>query len=231
MVEEPFVFRQPGDQIEEKKVGEGCYVSATVHNRRYYGVLIDQAALQAASLLYFQDEASGLDLNRRMKSLKQQQDELGVEVNGANSERKRPPSPETGSDSRKRPKGDLPDATASRSLPSVAVSSPPQQVQKFRYIDSSSNGGSLVPGYRLLLATYADVDAAAEDDPKKASEIEAACESGGNFVGQYYYQYEVNEFVAFAIVGCITQADCIVPPLFLAERLGACCLQDYKFRR
>jgi hypothetical protein len=30
-------------------------------------------------------------------------------------------------------------------------------------------------------ATYADVDAASEEDPDKAKEIEAACVSGGNF--------------------------------------------------
>ena len=29
--------------------GDGCYVSALIHNRRYYGVLFDQEALKAAS--------------------------------------------------------------------------------------------------------------------------------------------------------------------------------------
>jgi [histone H3]-N6,N6-dimethyl-L-lysine4 FAD-dependent demethylase len=56
-----------------KAAGEGCFVSATVQNKRYYGVLIDQASLKAASHLWFEDEASSLDLNRRMKILKSQQ--------------------------------------------------------------------------------------------------------------------------------------------------------------
>ena len=30
------------------KTGDGCYVSATIQNKRFYGVLIDQASLKAA---------------------------------------------------------------------------------------------------------------------------------------------------------------------------------------
>ena len=42
---------------DENFAGDGYYISATVqNNRRYYGVLLDQAALKAASLLHFQDE-------------------------------------------------------------------------------------------------------------------------------------------------------------------------------
>jgi len=196
MVEEPFDFHEPGGLAEDKKVGEGCYVSTTVHNRRYYGVLIDQAALKAASLLYFQDEASALDLNRRMQALKQQ-DEPTVEVSESRNERKRQPSSKIDAESSKRLRGDIPDGTYSSSLPTAQAPSPLQQVQKFRFVDASTNGGSsAIPGYRLLLATYANVDAAAEDDSARTKEIEAACQSGGNFVGQYYYQYEVSGFAS-----------------------------------
>ena len=55
------------------KVGEGCYVTATVNNKRYYGLLVEKDALKAASLMHYQDEAAGLDLNRRMKVLSDQQ--------------------------------------------------------------------------------------------------------------------------------------------------------------
>jgi hypothetical protein len=47
-------------------------------------------------------------------------------------------------------------------------------------------------GYRILLATFADLEAAAEDDDERSNAIEAACQSGGDFVGNYYYQYEVS---------------------------------------
>ena len=67
-----------GVKQNEDLVGDGCYVSATVHNKRYYGVLVEQAALKAASLLHFQDEASSLDLNRRMKMLLDSANEKGV---------------------------------------------------------------------------------------------------------------------------------------------------------
>ena len=65
-VEEAFSFQHP---VDKQVAGEGAYVSATVNNRRYYGVLVDQATLKAASLLHLQQEAVGLDLNRRIKTL------------------------------------------------------------------------------------------------------------------------------------------------------------------
>ena len=49
--------------------GDGCYVSAILQNRKYYGVLFDQDALKAASGLYFQNESSSLDLNQRIMTL------------------------------------------------------------------------------------------------------------------------------------------------------------------
>ena len=53
------------------KVGEACYVAATVQNRRYYGVLVEQEALQAASTLYWQDQTTVMELHRRMRALQQ----------------------------------------------------------------------------------------------------------------------------------------------------------------
>jgi hypothetical protein len=67
------------------------------------------------------------------------------------------------------------------------IAAVPRTIQMFRYVDGSGND----PGYRLLLATYVNVEAASKDDTEKARRIEQACQSGGAFVGGYYYQYEV----------------------------------------
>jgi hypothetical protein len=188
VVEEPFSLNDPSNSNSngERKAGEGCYISATVNNRRYYGVLIDQAALTAASLLHFQDEAGGLDLNRRMRALNEQVEEQGIPLpNGTAAGDKRLASDGLGNENRKRQKSE-PTSVASNSALSPETKHS-QQVQKFRYIEGTTSS----QGYRLLVATYADVDAASEEDPDKAKEIEAACVAGGNFVGRYYYQYEV----------------------------------------
>jgi hypothetical protein len=188
VVEEPFSLNEPSHSSSngDRKAGEGCYISATVNNRRYYGVLIDQAALTAASLLHFQDEAGGLDLNRRMRALNEQVEERGVPPpNGIAAGDKRLASDGLDDDNRKRQKNE-PTSVASNSAPSQETKYS-QQVQKFRYIEGTTSS----QGYRLLVATYADVDAASEEDPDKAKEIETACVAGGNFVGRYYYQYEV----------------------------------------
>jgi monoamine oxidase len=69
-VEESFVLLSAA----KEKAGEGVYVSATTsNNRRYYGVLTDQPALEEASSMWFQDQADSLELNRRMKVLMQHQ--------------------------------------------------------------------------------------------------------------------------------------------------------------
>jgi len=60
-------------------------------------------------------------------------------------------------------------------------------IQKFCYVDSDGS----IPGYRILLGTYANVEAASEDDSEKGQQIEAACQEGGGFVGQNYYQFEL----------------------------------------
>jgi monoamine oxidase len=75
VVEEVFPLhnRLSGNQ---EKAGEGFYISATPSNsKRYYGVLIDQAALKEASTLYFKDQSDSLKLNERMKLLLQQREE------------------------------------------------------------------------------------------------------------------------------------------------------------
>ena len=90
-VDEPFTFAKPSqssgncskdhncknnsiknrvaDQsVESESVGHGCYVSyTTAQNKRYYGVLIEQSALMAASDYFLKDEADSLQLNKRME--------------------------------------------------------------------------------------------------------------------------------------------------------------------
>ena len=287
MVEETFSLSLPKttpeslrNEIGGEHAGDGCYVSATVHNKRYYGVLIEQAALKAASLLHFQSEASSLDLNRRMKMLKDQKDRGASEPSEKDAvaseqetgERKRTLE-NSAEESAKRPRVDVPlkasdtafeaeesakrpevDAPLEASGPAFAaeesaerpkldtpleasdtafaeeesaerpkVGTPleasdtafaeeespklpevdatleagdtapmiPQTIQKFRYVEPQQSAVGPNVGYRILLATYASVDAASEDDAEKGKRIELACKTGGGFVGNHYYQNEV----------------------------------------
>ena len=71
-------------------------------------------------------------------------------------------------------------------------------VQKFKYVwnrdTKNVSDGQDDPGYRVLVATFCNVEEAAEGDLQKARSIHSACEEGGNFLpddGRYYYQYEV----------------------------------------
>jgi hypothetical protein len=188
MVQEPFHLYQPREiaSTQNRLVGDGCYVSATVNNKRYYGVLIDQVALNAASSLYFQDESSGLDLNRRMSVLLDLSKSNIQPSDPPPSEDRKRPAVDDGENESKRIKQESLSSTLS-SLDGIA-----RQVQKFRYVAPQETNGDLAArGYRLLLATYADVLAAADDDADRACMIEAACLSGGDFVGGCYYQYEV----------------------------------------
>jgi monoamine oxidase len=170
-------------------------VSATVQNKRYYGVLIEQAALEAASILYFQNEASGLDLNRRMQAMLAS----GMSQKNSNNSMasknfgKRPHEDKStgqGGDPNtiKKLKFDnIGEYCALTTIvPNVSLDATPQ-VQKFRYIPGEN--GASTGGYRLLLATFANVDSAAEHDLEHAQEILNACQTGGRFVGKYYYQY------------------------------------------
>jgi hypothetical protein len=312
----------PRPQEEAATAGEGCYVSATVHNKRYYGVLIDQDSLKVASNLWFQDQAGSLELNRRMNLLQHQQQQTqedskppsqpqqqGFANNNhkddntlpassstetprqlsseSNGNHKRPisfadpiviPASNSNGDNHKRaklsenevssntatatattipsngdnhkraklgenevssntatatattmPNGFNPDpvpssapvsnlATVATMVGTSTASQQQQQqqqldefsdrpVQKFRYVPQplaqplhnnqpKQRNPSKVAApadYRVLLATYANVLAAAEDDPVRAQQIQVACNQGGNFVAAtcYYYQFEV----------------------------------------
>lgn len=186
-VEESFVLGNPNGSTDEAMVGEGCYVSTTLNNRRYYGVLIDQAALQAASMLHFQEEARGLDLNRRMKALQGQGSNGGMSESDSIDRKGPAAAGSPGGQSKKRPRSPTPTKALSNGNIKLDLETHgPRPVQKFRY---HADGNS---GYRVLLATYADVQAAAEGDPNKIKLIDDACQSGGNFIGEYYYQFEVS---------------------------------------
>lgn len=211
IVEEPFQLFKPsaggGGSEEDRKAGDGCYVSATVQNRRYYGLLVDQEALKHSSLLWFQEEAGSLDLNRRMKKLHSEAD-----TNTGIDDKKRPAtshhdSSEAGTATKRiklengQAGATMPDSIASSAGSSTKKSEAKQpatpghqrQVQKFRYARPLDKNNDKDLGYRYLLATFADVDAASEDDSEKATKIEEACQAGGGYVGKYYYQYEVRE--------------------------------------
>ena len=180
-VEETFALQEPASH-GSKRVGEACYVAATINNRRYYGTLVDQDALKSASLLYFQDTAAGLEINQRMKIMKQRQvNKIPSKTSGPNDacEGDNGPSPMK-----------IPSATHTHSDAGTIPST--QQIQKYKYVESSIGKSS---DYRVLLATFASVDAAAEDDLERSKAIRAACQSGGDFVGNYYYQYEVRSAI------------------------------------
>lgn len=116
---------------------------------------------------------------------------LGQRSTNGDSEKKRPAVPDENGDDRKRQRTIVPMETHSSDVPTALTASyPARQVQKFRYHPAEANANE-AGGYRTLLATYADIGAAAEDDPIKVERIKAACHAGGNFVGDYYYQYEV----------------------------------------
>jgi hypothetical protein len=229
IVEEPFTLFRPadgnsgGDAEEDRQAGDGCYVTTTVHNRRYYGLLVDQEALKSASLLWFQEEAASLDLNRRMQLLRDRQahiirSDIESQANGGEGKRPSEGSPESLTKETKRLKLDsgevagistispVPDAVPSN-IPVTASNlsqgfaaevgklltpAHQRQVQKFRYVPPTGNSNAADLGYRILLATYADVEAASEDDQEAARLINKACLSGGGYVGKYYYQFEVS---------------------------------------
>jgi hypothetical protein len=345
VVEEPILFTLPKsgdnnhDQHEREKdtIGEGCYISCTVHRTRYYGVLVDQDTLTAATDLYWRNEADSLNLNRRMKhfyhlqqqlnqqrqhhqgglkrprdhitedatttttrtSLQQQQQQqqqvrhqrlnssqkgqiqnlkkiqnaqraelhklhqtqlasygnkvqnhTSITISGrshleqlyALQERQREEKDDqeklfleqsktlwesfrhptdTTTTTTLLPQEKPPDLT----IPNSAVENggtakaivgneaqeiqpatdtankksdlhdemqDVRQVQKFLFLPPDNKTD---PGYRTLLATYANVNAAAEDNPDKLKLISKACNDGGNFVGKYYYQFMVSYFI------------------------------------
>jgi hypothetical protein len=129
-VEENFYFQGSNDE----SIGEGCYISTTVNNKRYYGVLISQDSLKEASDLHFKNEAASLALNTRMLNLRRNQILQG------------------------QPEDDEHDVE--------------KQVQKFKYVDATAK----TLGYRVILATYANVQEAAHDDNLMLQQIKSACD-------------------------------------------------------
>lgn len=177
-MEEPFSLSMPSNTPSSLKIeagikegnlaGDGYYVSATNNTSRYYGLLVSKEALKAASLLHFQEEAHSLDLNRRMKTLKDRED--------SKEEGESPTEPEPAVKRRK-----LDDKTP------IKIEVGARSIQKFQYVPSK---GDQDPGYRILIATYVNIEAATEGDTTKEETIAKACDDGGDFVGQFYYQHE-----------------------------------------
>mmetsp|Transcript_21943 Transcript_21943/g.54208 ORF Transcript_21943/g.54208 Transcript_21943/m.54208 type:complete len:1146 (+) Transcript_21943:76-3513(+) len=155
-----------------EKAGEGCYVSATTsNNKRYYGVMVDQATLKEASSLWFQDQADSLELNRRMKLILDKEKDEAKQTEEGDDDSSQPNKRQKVEE-----KAELPPSTTD------------QSVQKFKYVKSTS---SSLSDYRQLLATFLNVNEASQGDPAKSERIRNACEVGGGFVGSDYYQYEV----------------------------------------
>lgn len=281
IVEETFTLSSK-NKDDNGKVGDGVYVSATTAaNRRYYGVLVDQSSLKEASSMWLQDQAGSLELNRRIKVLKQQQDakdpsssSAGEEPSTSKSTGKHIPeetnlqepskTPEvpanpigvtvttsiaatlsTNDESASRIQGeastlngtvtaikrpldstsdhdqtnkrfrtnDRTDQDTVADLPQTEIrrggdkekgnaklmSSNDRPVQKFKYIMGQtkySQRGEKTedPGYRVLVATFANVEEASCGNITLAEAIEKACEEGGNYLpgdSEYYFQYEV----------------------------------------
>lgn len=168
--------------------GDGCYVSALIHNRRYYGVLFDQDALKAATKQHFTNEANSLELNNRMKSLAsvRTQDTMSEDDadDNATTEGQEPDA--------KRQKIDTGD-NRKNSSESLVLGDDNKSVEKLRLIEPKGSLGANTKNgqpYRELIATYASISAASEDDKEKALQIQDACRSGGGWVGKYYYHYE-----------------------------------------
>eukprot|EP00980_Cylindrotheca_fusiformis_P024445 scaffold11924_cov118-Cylindrotheca_fusiformis.AAC.6 len=165
--------------------------------------MVDQSALVEASRLWFQDQSDSLELNRRMKLLMEQKEKengktssgatsnstIAKDVDGYNGTAKisHDASALENSDHKRAKTTKDP----SSRLPQAANN---QAVQKFKYVSSSQSDqlqSKSTSDYRLLVATFCDVNEASGCDPTQRENIIAACEGGGNFVGSYYYQYEV----------------------------------------
>jgi monoamine oxidase len=187
--EDPFALYLPGHSQPDNgsgasaAAGDGCYVSALIQNRKYYGVLFDQDALKAATKQHFMNEASSLELNNRMKSLASRID--GKTSNDADdiAEGQEPES--------KRQRVDT-NTSEKKSLENFALEDDNKSVEKLRLIEPEGSPADKTASqpYRELVATYASITAASEDDIEKALLIQDACRSGGGWVGKYYYHYE-----------------------------------------
>lgn len=165
--------------------GDGCYVSALIHNRRYYGVLFDQEALKAATKQHFTNEANSLELNNRMQSLASVNKTLDTTSEGGADDNTTTEAQEPDA---KRQRTDVSDS-GKDSSERIVLEDDNKSVEKLRLIEpkgSSTNGQP----YRELVATYASISAASDDDKERALLIQDACRSGGGWVGKYYYHFE-----------------------------------------
>lgn len=183
--------------------GDGCYVSATTsNNKRFYGVLVEQSALKEASKLWFQDQSDSLELNRRMKLLMEQREmEDGKAASDASGDVVGGDNTHGNDDASKRDHGDsleMGDSKRAKTSENTNIKLPEsakdQAVQKFKYVSASQpdqQKAAKTSDYRVLVATFCDVNEASACDRAQAEKILAACEAGGNFVESYYYQYEV----------------------------------------
>jgi monoamine oxidase len=180
-VEEPFRLSVPAETPSSLKIeagikegniaGDGYYVSATNNSSRYYGLLVSKEALKAASILHFHAESESLDLNRRMKLLKERQESNGDTTDSGDVVEHVAKRQKVGDD------GKMATCIGNDSL----------VVQKFQYVPPANDTD---PGYRILIATYINAAAAADGDDSRAQAISMACNAGGAFVGEYYYKHE-----------------------------------------
>jgi hypothetical protein len=146
-----------GAESQSNIVGEGCYISTTFKNKRFYGVLIEQSALQDGTVNFFHDQSDSLAINERMLRFRRDL----------------------------RPEDMAPEGLGRYVHPNQTKE---KVIQKFAYVQPNSSQN----GYRVLLATYANAQAAAEDNEDKILQIVSACEHGGDWVGKHYYKYEVS---------------------------------------
>lgn len=177
--------------------------------------------MHTASELHFEDEATGLELNHKMKQLRDSKARVKDTISTSDSshEKSHPIDAaassqgfDTSDNERKRQILDESQIVEyvenkkarldkdEESLLQSDIKSTNADFQhswneipilKFRYVESvgiqKPNANS---DYRVLLATYANVDAASEGDPKRAHAISNACVSGGDFVDDFFYQFE-----------------------------------------
>jgi monoamine oxidase len=238
IVEQPFSLQTPGRN--QQKVGEGVYISTVVsQNKRFYGVMVDQAALKEASSMWFQEQADSLELNRRMGKLRQlkrqkkaeeeedskpaaiktptkkhflqvddeeddEDDDEDDELVPPNSDHRQKRQAEDRTDLMTQPKRPRLEAQAHRTesngdgvksnaiMEKDVASRDDRSIQKFKFIDAdpteTQKTGSL--GHRVLLATFCNADEASGHDRIQTVSIVDACDRGGDFCGDYYYQYE-----------------------------------------
>ena len=150
-------------------MGDGYYVSMTINRKRYHGVLVSQDALKEASDIFFQHEAMSLNINKRMENLQKK--------NSSDDQK-----PLQGHHNIS---GDIlypyHDGNADEKRP----------VQKFKYCSATKT----TLGYRVIVATYANIIEASNGDDDLFEKIKEACDEGGNWVGKYYYQYEVSSMM------------------------------------